>query len=544
MKRYGSWTEAVAEARRHGVKLRQAEGYRDGNPAEQYEAIVNDTRAVGGVKESAAALFRSAAQEAGVAGAAVMESTEWLDVLMNVHDTIKPKMMSRFADAAEYEDAKVELAGRMIGDIMSHPEMTDAEAVFEGILKHNREVAAMAAGSEERAAEVTKGLKSVQQAQRKAFADRMRENKRGQAVQEYAEATGETDETVLKTVGDMNERLTFLREEYERRLKAESQRLKLERQRMLDDITLKFAEKERRLNIENDFLAHEYAKEQMRADYAERQLVFQQDEIADWAAENQRKAAEWEQLQKERDEKAETLWKEYAEKAENVLTNRAVKNAKAEALAKEREKKAREGRKADELKRSIRNNAAQLNQMALRPKPGKYVQKSLIVQAAEVAKLADMAVLNNNAVAKLTALQDSIRRSGEMDAGIHTDWENSGVEKADPDTAGRHERQQAGKARPAAAAAGRSQGPAGRRQGRTAAGPAAPAHPGDGEPHLSAHDGRPAADAEGHYGQHPAHHPDREQDPDPCEGRRSGQHGHEGRPRGAELGGQRLRREI
>ena len=429
VKRYGSWTEAVAEARRHGVKLRQAEGYRDGNPAEQYEAIVNDTRAVGGVKESATALFRSAAQEAGVAGAAVMESTEWLDVLMNVHDTIKPKMMSRFADAAEYEDAKVELAGRMIGDIMSHPEMTDAEAVFEGILKHNREVAAMAAGSEERAAEVTKGLKSVQQAQRKAFADRMRENKRGQAVQEYAEATGETDETVLKTVGDMNERLTFLREEYERRLKAESQRLKLERQRMLDDITLKFAEKERRLNIENDFLAHEYAKEQMRADYAERQLVFQQDEIADWAAENQRKAAEWEQLQKERDEKAETLWKEYAEKAENVLTNRAVKNAKAEALAKEREKKAREGRKADELKRSIRNNAAQLNQMVLRPKPGKYVQKSLIVQAAEVAKLADMAVLNNNAVAKLTALQDSIRRSGEMDAGIHTDWENSGVEK-------------------------------------------------------------------------------------------------------------------
>ena len=233
----------------------------------------------------------------------------------------------------------------------------------------------------------------------------------------------------MKTVGDMNERLTFLREEYERRLKAESQRLKLERQRMLDDITLKFAEKERRLNIENDFLAHEYAKEQMRADYAERQLVFQQDEIADWAAENQRKAAEWEQLQKERDEKAETLWKEYAEKAENVLTNRAVKNAKAEALAKEREKKARDGRKADELKRSIRNNAAQLNQMVLRPKPGKYVQKSLIVQAAEVAKLVDMAVLNNNAVAKLTALQDSIRRSGEMDAGIHTDWENSGVEK-------------------------------------------------------------------------------------------------------------------
>ena len=34
VKRYGTWSEAVAEARRHGVKLRQAEGVRDGNPAE------------------------------------------------------------------------------------------------------------------------------------------------------------------------------------------------------------------------------------------------------------------------------------------------------------------------------------------------------------------------------------------------------------------------------------------------------------------------------------------------------------------------------
>lgn len=67
--------------------------------------------------------------------------------------------------------------------------------------------------------------------------------------------------------------------------------------------------------------------------------------------------------------------------------------------------------------------------MLLRPKPGKYVQQSLIVQAAEVAKLADMTVLNNNAVAKLTALEDSIRRSGKMDVGIHAEWENSGVEK-------------------------------------------------------------------------------------------------------------------
>ena len=422
VKRYGSWTEAVAEARRHGVKLRQAEGYRDGNPAEQYEAIVNDTRAVGGVKESAAALFRSAAQEAGVAGAAVMESTEWLDVLMNVHDTIKPKMMSRFADAAEYEDAKVELAGRMIGDIMSHPEMTDAEAVFEGILKHNREVAAMAAGSEERAAEVTKGLKSVQQAQRKAFADRMRENSRSQSAEAKSVSRAERQlnenlETLgaqVSTAAGLDEKMTALREAYEREWKAEKSRMKQARQEMLDEIKL---ERQQMRSQIND-LSRQVAGEQRRADRAEHQLLVQENEIMEWEAENQRKAEAWQEKQAQQNAIA----------IETARQQRDEDVAVAKALAEKRVQKAWEGRKADELKRSIRNNAAQLNQMALRPKPGKYVQKSLIVQAAEVAKLADMAVLNNNAVAKLTALQDSIRRSGEMDAGIHADWENSGVE--------------------------------------------------------------------------------------------------------------------
>ena len=59
-----------------------------------------------------------------------MESTEWLDVLMNLHDSIKPEMRSRFADEAEYEDARVELAGRMIEDIMNVPEMTDCRGHF------------------------------------------------------------------------------------------------------------------------------------------------------------------------------------------------------------------------------------------------------------------------------------------------------------------------------------------------------------------------------------------------------------------------------
>lgn len=422
VKRYGSWTEAVAEARRHGVKLRQAEGYRDGNPAEQYEAIVNDTQAVGGVKESAAALFRSAAQEAGVAGAASMESTEWLDVLMNVHDTIKPKMMSRFADAAEYEDAKVELAGRMIGDIMSHPEMTDAEAVFEGILKHNREVAAMAAGSEERAAEVTKGLKSVQQAQRKAFADRMRENSRSQSaeVKSVSRAERQLNENLetlgaqVSTAAGLDEKMTALREAYEREWKAEKNRMKQARQEMLDEIKLE----RRQLRSQINDLSRQVAGEQRRADRAEYQLLVQENEIMEWEAENQRKAEAWQEKQAQRNAIA----------IETARQQRDEDVAVAKALAEKRVQKARDGRKADELKRSIRNNAAQLNQMVLRPKPGKYVQKSLIVQAAEVAKLADMTVLNNNAVAKLTALQDSIRRSGEMDAGIHADWENSGVE--------------------------------------------------------------------------------------------------------------------
>ena len=423
VKRYGSWTEAVAEARRHGVKLRQAEGYRDGNPAEQYEAIVNDTRAVGGMKESAAALFRSAAQEAGVAGAASMESTEWLDVLMNVHDTIKPKMMSRFADVAEYEDAKVELAGRMIGDIMSHPEMTDAEAVFEGILKHNREVAAMAAGSEERAAEVTKGLKSVQQTQRKAFADRMRENSRSQSaeVKSVSRAERQLNENLetlgaqVSTAAGLDEKMTALREAYEREWKAEKSRMKQARQEMLDEIKLE----RRQLRSQINDLSRQVAGEQRRADRAEHQLLVQENEIMEWEAENQRKAEAWQEKQAQRNAIA----------IETARQQRDEDVAVAKALAEKRVQKAREGRKADELKRSIRNNAAQLRQMLLRPKPGKYVQKSLIVQAAEVAKLADTAVLNNNALTKLTALQDSIRRSGEMDAGIHADWENSGVEK-------------------------------------------------------------------------------------------------------------------
>ena len=431
VKRYGTWSEAVAEARRHGVKLRQAEGVRDGNPAEVYEAIVNDTRAMGGTKEGAAALFRGAAQAAGVDGAASMESTEWLDVLMNVHDAIKPRMMSRFADAAEYEDAKVELADRMLGDILNVPEMTDAQAIFDGFQRWQRQAVAAAVG-EENAEQALKDLRKVQKEQNREFNRRMYENSRNQTVNRYAEENPGAGQRELKNVGDMNEFLTFNREEYERRLRAERQRLKMERQQMLDEITLEFAKRENELNIENDLLAHEYAKERARADYAERQLMVQDQEIADWEEENRKKAAQWEKLQKERDRKAEELWNDFADKVQEGAMSEIAKAAKANELSERRAKLAREGRQKDELKRAIRNNATQLNQMVLRPAKDKYVQPRLILRALEVAKLADMTFLNQNAVNRLDALANSIRAEyGDADHPVVTemsnDWEKSGI---------------------------------------------------------------------------------------------------------------------
>ena len=431
VKRYGTWSEAVAEARKHGVKLRQAEGVRDGNPAEVYESIVNDTRAMGGTREGAAELFRGAAKAAGVDGAASMESTEWLDVLMNVHDAIKPRMMSRFADAAEYEDAKVELADRMLGDILNVPEMTDAQAIFDGFQRCQRQAVAAAVG-EENAEQALKDLRKVQKEQNREFNRRMYENSRNQTVNRYAEENPGAGQRELKNVGDMNEFLTFNREEYERRLRAESQRLKMVRQQMLDEITLEFAKRENELNIENDLLAHEYAKERARADYAERQLMVQDQEIADWEEENRRKAAQWEKLQKERDRKAEELWNDFADKVQEGAMSEIAKAAKANELAERRAKLAREGRKKDELKRAIRNNATQLNQMVLRPAKDKYVQPRLILRALEVAKLADMTLLNQNAVNRLDALANSIRAEyGDADHPVVTemsnDWEQSGI---------------------------------------------------------------------------------------------------------------------
>lgn len=437
VKRYGTWSEAVAEARRHGVKLRQAEGVRDGNPAEVYEAIVNDTRAMGGTKEGAAALFRGAAQAAGVDGAASMESTEWLDVLMNVHDAIKPRMMSRFADAAEYEDAKVELADRMLGDILNVPEMTDAQAIFDGFQRWQRQTVAAAVG-EENAEQALKDLRKVQKEQNREFNRRMYENSRNgsrdEALRQWTEQQKRNEKAEklldqnldtlgldITNYGDMAEKLDVLKEAYEREWKAEKKRLKEERQQMLDEIRLE----NKQLKRENWNLSHQVAGEQRRADRAEWQLIHQENELLEWEQENQRKAQEWQEKQAERNAIAITAAQQ--QRDEDI--------AIAKKLAEKRVQKARDGRQKDELRRGIRANAAQLNQMILRPSKDRYVQPHLIQQAAEVAKLADMTILNTSAVNRLAALESSIR--GEFGTeekpiinAMSEDWKRSGVADA------------------------------------------------------------------------------------------------------------------
>ena len=406
VKAYGSWSEAVAEARKHGVCLRQADGVQDGNPAEQYESVINDYRAVGGISDGAKALWKAAAQQAGVDGAGSMESTEWLSVLMNLHDAIKPATMSRFADDAEYEDAKVELAGRMIGDILNTPEMTDAQAIFEGIQQHSLQMAKAAAGSEERAAEVEKGLKGVQKVQQREFGRRLAENRRAEVQQmtelqrQNAKAEKLLDENLetlgadITNMGDLNEKLTFLRESYEREMKQEVKRRKAERQEMLDEAKLEM----QKLRSEKNELAWQLKQEQRRADKAEYSLIVQENEIMEWEADNERKRAAFEQKQAQRNAIA----------IETARQQRDEDIAAAKAVAEKRVQRARDARKMDELKRGIRQNAAQLNQMLLRPSKDKHVPQSLISAAADVAKMADAVILNDRAVNRLTALQDSI----------------------------------------------------------------------------------------------------------------------------------------
>ena len=401
---------------------------------EQYDSVINDNRAVGGTSDGAKALWKAAAQQAGVDGAMSMESTEWLSVLMNLHDAIKPATQSRFADDAEYEDAKVELAGRIIGDILNTPEMTDAQAIFEGIQQHNLQVAKAAAGSEERAAEVEKGLKGVQKAQQREFNRRMYENRRAanqsaevqqmtELQRQNAQAEKLLDENLetlgvdTSNVGNLNEKLTFLRESYEREMKQEVKRMKAERQEMLDEAKLEM----QKLRSEKNELAWQLRQEKQRADKAEYSLLVQENEIMEWEADNERKRAAFEQKQEQRNAVA----------IETARQQRDEDIAIAKAVAEKRVQRARDARKMDELKRSIRQNAAQLNQMLLRPSKDKYVQKNLVDAAAQVAKLADMTILNNKAVNQLTRLQDQIRQSAGSENSPNAmteEWKQTGVD--------------------------------------------------------------------------------------------------------------------
>ena len=394
VKQYGSWSAAVAEARSHGVTLRQA---------------------VGGIQDGARALWKAAAQQTGVEGVMSMESTEWLDVLMNLHDSIKPEMRSRFADEAEYEDARVELAGRMIEDIMNVPEMTDAQAIFEGMQKQALQMAKAAAGDEARAAEVEKGMQGVQKVQRQEFARRLAANQRTET-----RSAVKIDGKTFTNLGDVNEYITYQREEFRRQLKQQEQRLKAQRQEDMDAAKLWYKERMGELREENDYLADQVKQEQRRADRAERSLMIQDNEIMEWEAENERRREAWQQKQAQRNAIA----------IETARQQRDEDIAIAKKVAENRVQRARDARKADELKRSIRANAAQLNQMVLRPQKGKYVQKGLIVEAAEVAKLANLVTLNSKAVNRLTRLQDSITASMGSEGAPNAmteDWKQSKV---------------------------------------------------------------------------------------------------------------------
>ena len=359
-------------------------------------------------------------------------------MLMNLHDAIKPATMSRFADDAEYEDAKIELAGRIIGDIMATPEMTDAQAIFEGIQRHNMDVARAAAGSKERAAEVAKELRGVQKAQQREFGRRMQENRRtanqNAEVQQMTELQRqnaraeklldqnlETFGVDVSNVGNLNEKLTVLRESYEREMKQEVKRLKAERQEMLDEAKLWYRERMGELREENADLSMRLREEQRRADKAEYSLIVQENEIMEWEADNERKRAAWEQKQAQRNALA----------IETARQQRDEDIAVAKAVAEKRVQRARDARKMDELKRSIRQNAAQLNQMLLRPSKDKYVQPGLIDAAAQVAKLADMTILNERAVNQLTRLQDRIHQSAGSENSPNAmteEWKQTGVD--------------------------------------------------------------------------------------------------------------------
>ena len=93
---------------------------------------------------------------------------------------------------------------------------------------------------------------------------------------------GKTFGVDVSNVGNLNEKLTVLRESYEREMKQEVKRLKAERQEMLDEAKLWYRERMGELREENADLSMRLREEQRRADKAEYSLIVQENEIMEW----------------------------------------------------------------------------------------------------------------------------------------------------------------------------------------------------------------------------------------------------------------------
>lgn len=410
VRRWGSWKEAVAEAKRHGVRLRQAENYRDRNPAEHLESILQDER---GADE--AEIFRAAAQKAGVAGAESLEASEWLEVLMNVRDSIRPVMRSRYQDEAEFEDAVMMETVSLLQDILKMPEVSKVEMLVEANQKAIRQAAeegAKAAGADEKTAgrigrEAAKRAEGPMRETQKLRHTLAAQEKKRAAQQDELEQWMRTTQEILKmhevepakSVAAMQKQLVEL---YEKEAKRQQRTLEKIRQEMLDEAELEFNQEKARLEWEVE-------SERRRADRAEYQLIIQEDEILEWEEENQKRKEEWERKQAERDAQAMEL----AQQMEGDEGKMAL-------LAEKRVERARDGRRREELRRSIRHSASQLNQMLLRPKEGSYVQEQLLPQAIQVAQLADAVTRNKDAVSKLNTLRRGLAEAAaqrEIDTG-------------------------------------------------------------------------------------------------------------------------------
>ena len=252
-------------------------------------------------------------------------------------------------------------------------------------------------------------------------------------------------------------------------------------------------------------------EEQRRADKAEYSLIVQENEIMEWEADNERKRAAWEQKQAQRNALA----------IETARQQRDEDIAVAKAVAEKRVQRARDARKMDELKRSIRQNAAQLNQMLLRAQQGQVCTAGADRCGSTGGKAGghDHSERTGREPADEAAGPDP-SECGQREQPKRHDRRMEADRRGypDPDAAGQPADDKGRKADQTARAAGRGRSFTGQRESMGTAGTAAQTHQGDGEPHLSAHDGGSDADAEGYYQLDAACDPQCKQDGESCKG--------------------------